>query len=136
MPLARVDLPAGKPAHYGRAVADVVYEAMVATLKAPKDDRFQVISEHTRDTLLIDPTFLDIERSAKSTGRLPKPATKPDRRLNLGQNCCGLRRPAGWQASSCPQALEMLLGQSRCTLEEARPQAFPLQTDEGRCRDE
>lgn len=64
MPLARIDLPAGKPAHYGRAVADVVYEAMIATLKAPKDDRFQVISEHTRDTLLIDPTFLDIERSA------------------------------------------------------------------------
>jgi phenylpyruvate tautomerase PptA (4-oxalocrotonate tautomerase family) len=64
MPLARIDLPAGKPAHYGRAVADVVYEAMVATLKAPKDDRFQVISEHTRDTLLIDPTFLGIERSA------------------------------------------------------------------------
>jgi 4-oxalocrotonate tautomerase len=64
MPLARIDLPVGKPAHYGRAVADVVYETMVATLKAPKDDRFQVISEHTRDTLLIDPTFLDIERSA------------------------------------------------------------------------
>jgi 4-oxalocrotonate tautomerase len=64
MPLARIDLPVGKPADFGRAVADVVYEAMVATLKAPKDDRFQVISEHTRDTLLINPTFLDIERSA------------------------------------------------------------------------
>jgi hypothetical protein len=58
MPLARIDLPAGKPASYGRAVADVVYEAMIATLKAPKDDRFQVISEHGRDTLLIDPSYL------------------------------------------------------------------------------
>jgi 4-oxalocrotonate tautomerase len=64
MPLARIDLPAGKPASYRRAVADVVYEAMVAILKAPKDDRFQVIAEHTRDTLLIDPTYLGIERSA------------------------------------------------------------------------
>ena len=64
MPLARIDLPAGKPAEYGHAVADVVYEAMIATLKAPKDDRFQVISEHTRDTLLIDPTYLGIQRSA------------------------------------------------------------------------
>lgn len=64
MPLARIDLPAGKPADYGRAVGDVVYDAMVATLKAPKDDRFQVISEHTRDRMLIDPTFLDIRRSA------------------------------------------------------------------------
>jgi phenylpyruvate tautomerase PptA (4-oxalocrotonate tautomerase family) len=64
MPLARIDLPAGKPADYGRAVADVVYEAMVATLKAPENDRFQVISAHTRDALIIDPSYLGIERSA------------------------------------------------------------------------
>jgi 4-oxalocrotonate tautomerase len=64
MPLARIDLPAGKPADYGLAVADVVYEAMIATLNAPKNDRFQVISEHTRETLLIDPSYLGIERSA------------------------------------------------------------------------
>jgi 4-oxalocrotonate tautomerase len=64
MPLARIDLPAGKPPEYGRAVADVVYNAMIATLNAPKDDRFQVISEHSRDTLFIDPTYLGIERSA------------------------------------------------------------------------
>src|SRR5215471_7315977 len=64
MPLARIDLPAGKPASYRRAVADVVYEAMVETLKAPKDDRFQVIAEHAADTLIIDPTYLGIERSA------------------------------------------------------------------------
>jgi 4-oxalocrotonate tautomerase len=62
MPLARIDLPAGKPADYRRAVADVVYEAMLTTLNAPKNDRFQVISEHTRDTLIIDPTYLGIER--------------------------------------------------------------------------
>ena len=64
MPLARIDLPAGKPADYGRAIADVVYEAMIATLNAPKDDRFQVISEHTPKTLFVDPTYLGIERSA------------------------------------------------------------------------
>jgi 4-oxalocrotonate tautomerase len=66
MPLARIDLPAGKPPEYGRAVADVVYNAMIATLNAPKDDRFQVISEHARETLLIDPTYLGIERSAEA----------------------------------------------------------------------
>jgi 4-oxalocrotonate tautomerase len=64
MPLARIDLPTGKPPEYGLAVADVVYEAMIATLNAPKNDRFQVISEHTRETLIIDPSFLGIERSA------------------------------------------------------------------------
>ena len=61
MPLARIDLPAGKPPEYKRAVASVIYDAMIATLNAPKDDRFQVISEHT---LLIDPAYLGIERSA------------------------------------------------------------------------
>jgi 4-oxalocrotonate tautomerase len=64
MPLARIDLPAGKPADYRRKVADVVYEAMIATLNAPANDRFQVISEHTPATLIIDPTYLGIERSA------------------------------------------------------------------------
>lgn len=64
MPLARIDIPAGKPPEYGRAVADVVYEAMIAILNAPKDDRFQVVAEHTRDTLFIDPNYLGIERSA------------------------------------------------------------------------
>ena len=64
MPLARIDVPAGKPAGYGRAVADVVYEALIATLNAPEGDRFQVITEHTQESLLIDPAYLGIERSA------------------------------------------------------------------------
>ena len=64
MPLARIDLPAGKPASFGRAVADVVYEAMIATLNAPEGDRFQIIAEHTHDTLIIDPSYLGIARSA------------------------------------------------------------------------
>jgi 4-oxalocrotonate tautomerase len=64
MPLVRIDLPAGKPDQYQRTAADVVYEAMLTTLKAPKDDRFQVITEHAPATLIIDPTYLGIERSA------------------------------------------------------------------------
>jgi phenylpyruvate tautomerase PptA (4-oxalocrotonate tautomerase family) len=61
MPLARIDLPAGKSAEYRTAVGDVVYAAMVKTLNAPKDDRFQIISEHSH--LIIDPSYLGIERS-------------------------------------------------------------------------
>ncbi len=64
MPLARIDVPAGKPADFRRAVADVVYDAMVAILKAPENDRFQVIAEHAADTMIIDPHFMGIERSA------------------------------------------------------------------------
>jgi phenylpyruvate tautomerase PptA (4-oxalocrotonate tautomerase family) len=63
MPLVRIDVPKGQSADYRRAIGDVVYEAMLETLKAPKDDRFQIISEHSPDDLIIDPTYLGIERS-------------------------------------------------------------------------
>ncbi|HVJ52438.1 MAG TPA: tautomerase family protein [Aliidongia sp.] len=48
MPLARIDLPAGKPASYRQAVGAVIYEAMTDVLKVPKDDRFQIFAEHSR----------------------------------------------------------------------------------------
>lgn len=64
MPLARIDLPATASTDYGRAVADVVYEAMLGTLNAPRDDRFQIVSRRSPDELIIDPSYLGIERSA------------------------------------------------------------------------
>jgi 4-oxalocrotonate tautomerase len=64
MPLVRIDLPAGKPDRYRRTVADVVYGAMLTMLNAPKNDYFQVISEHAPATLIIDPTYLGIQRGA------------------------------------------------------------------------
>jgi hypothetical protein len=41
MPLARIDLAEGKAADYRRTIGEVVYDAQVEVLKAPKDDRFQ-----------------------------------------------------------------------------------------------
>ena len=64
MPLVRIDLPAGKPDRYRRTVADLVYAAMRATLNVPDNDRFQVIGEHAPATLIIDPAYLGINRSA------------------------------------------------------------------------
>jgi 4-oxalocrotonate tautomerase len=63
MPLARIDLVQGKSAEYRRAVGDVVYEAMVEVLKAPKDDRFQVVTEHTVDALIADENYLGVRRT-------------------------------------------------------------------------
>jgi 4-oxalocrotonate tautomerase len=63
MPLVRVDVPKGSLAEYRRAVGEEIYTAMVEVLKVPKDDRFQVISEHDDDGLVIDPTYLGIERT-------------------------------------------------------------------------
>jgi 4-oxalocrotonate tautomerase len=63
MPLARIDLAQGKSADYRKTISDVVYDAMVETLKAPKDDRFQVITEHPADNFIFDPNYLGIARS-------------------------------------------------------------------------
>jgi 4-oxalocrotonate tautomerase len=63
MPLVRIDLPAGKPADYHRAVGEVVYSAMISALSVPKDDRFQVIAEHPAHGLVIDPNYLGVQRS-------------------------------------------------------------------------
>jgi phenylpyruvate tautomerase PptA (4-oxalocrotonate tautomerase family) len=63
MPLVRIDLARGKSAAYRQTVGDVVYDAMIETLKAPKDDRFQVITEHSTDDFVFDPNYLGVERS-------------------------------------------------------------------------
>jgi phenylpyruvate tautomerase PptA (4-oxalocrotonate tautomerase family) len=64
MPLARIDLPAGKPAAYRAAVGEVIYAAMLAALNVPKNDRFQVIAEHSTENLVINADYLGIHRSA------------------------------------------------------------------------
>jgi phenylpyruvate tautomerase PptA (4-oxalocrotonate tautomerase family) len=63
MPFARISIPAGKPADYKKTVGDVVYEAMLPTLKAPEGDRFQVITEHSAADLILDPNYLGIART-------------------------------------------------------------------------
>jgi 4-oxalocrotonate tautomerase len=64
MPLVRIDLPRGKTAEYRRTLGDVVYEAMIQTINVPANDRFQIVTEHPPDELIIDRTYLGIERSA------------------------------------------------------------------------
>ena len=63
MPLARIDLPAGQSAEYRAAVGEVVYAAMLSALNVPKNDRFQVIVEHSGGDLVINPEYLGIQRS-------------------------------------------------------------------------
>lgn len=63
MPLVRIDLAQGKPAQYRGAIGEVIYDAMLETLGVPKDDRFQVISEHQAENFVIDPTYLGIQRT-------------------------------------------------------------------------
>jgi phenylpyruvate tautomerase PptA (4-oxalocrotonate tautomerase family) len=53
----------GRTAEYREQLGEIVYQAMLDTLGMPKDDRFQVISEHAKSGLLFDRNYLGIERS-------------------------------------------------------------------------
>jgi len=64
MPLVRISLQAGKPESYRTAISQQVYEAMRETLNIPDGDRFQVITEHSAGTLVADPNFMGMKRSA------------------------------------------------------------------------
>lgn len=46
MPIARIDLARGKSPEYRRTIGEIVYAAMVEIAKVPKDDKFQIITEH------------------------------------------------------------------------------------------
>ena len=63
MPLARISVPAGKSADYRKTVGDVVYESMLPTLKAPEGDRFQIVTEHSPNDLILDANYLGISRT-------------------------------------------------------------------------
>jgi len=63
MPLVRISLREGKSAEYRRAIGDAVHRAMVETINVPAADRFQVITEHSPDNLIYDPSYLNIDRS-------------------------------------------------------------------------
>lgn len=63
MPLARIDLLEGKTADYRSAVGFVVYEAMLTCLNVPKDDLFQIITQHPKAELQFDRNYLGIQRS-------------------------------------------------------------------------
>jgi 4-oxalocrotonate tautomerase len=51
MPFVRIDLIRGKPAEYRKALGEIVYQAMIDVINVPKDDKFQVITEHAPEEL-------------------------------------------------------------------------------------
>jgi phenylpyruvate tautomerase PptA (4-oxalocrotonate tautomerase family) len=63
MPLVQISLREGKPAAYRRAIGESVHRAMVDTINVPALDRFQVVTEHSPDSLIYDPTYLGIQRT-------------------------------------------------------------------------
>jgi len=63
MPLVRIDLIEGKSPEYRMQVGQVVYQALLDTFNVPKNDRFQVITEHPKEGFLFDRDYLGIHRT-------------------------------------------------------------------------
>src|SRR5690348_1529175 len=64
MPLVRIDLAKGKSAQYRKTLGEVVYRAMTEVISVPKDDKFQVITEHPPEELNVTPMYLGIRYSS------------------------------------------------------------------------
>ena len=63
MPLVRIDLAAAKAPEYGIQIGQVVYQALVDVLNAPKNDHFQIITDHPKAGLQFDRNYLSVHRS-------------------------------------------------------------------------
>ena len=63
MPLARIDLQEGKSAEYRSHVGLIVYQALLDCFSVPKNDLFQIITEHPQAELLFDRNYLGIPRT-------------------------------------------------------------------------
>jgi 4-oxalocrotonate tautomerase len=63
MPLVRIDLVEGKTPEYRIEIGRIVYQAMLDVMNVPKNDRFQVITEHSKTGLQFDREYLGVHRS-------------------------------------------------------------------------
>ena len=59
MPLVRIDLIRGKSAAYRKTIGEIIYNAMVDLINVPKDDKFQIITEHAPEDLNFAESYLD-----------------------------------------------------------------------------
>ncbi len=63
MPLVRIDLAEGRSLEFGKQVGQIIYGALTDVMNAPKDDLFQIITEHPQFGLQFDREFLGVHRS-------------------------------------------------------------------------
>lgn len=63
MPLVRISLMKGRAEGFGKKVGEIVYRAMVDAINVPAKDNFQIITEHDKNSLIYNPSYLDIKRT-------------------------------------------------------------------------
>jgi phenylpyruvate tautomerase PptA (4-oxalocrotonate tautomerase family) len=63
MPFVRIDLSKKHPEGFAQQVGEIVYEVMTRHINVPKDDKFQVITKHESQELVMPKSYLGIEYS-------------------------------------------------------------------------
>lgn len=63
MPFVRIDLAKGKSVHYRKTIGEVIYKAMIEVINVPRDDKFQVITEHAPEEMNFAGSYLGIRYS-------------------------------------------------------------------------
>jgi hypothetical protein len=63
MPLLKFDLIEGRTDEQIRALLDAAHRAVLAAFKVPERDRYQIVTEHSPNRLVMQDTGLGIERT-------------------------------------------------------------------------
>jgi len=63
MPFVRIDLGKQYPEGVAQKIGDIVYEVMLRHINVPADDKFQVITRHDANELVVPKSYLGIEYS-------------------------------------------------------------------------
>ena len=63
MPFVRIDLNKKYPDGVAQQVGDIIFQAMREHINVPEDDKFQVITRHDTNELVIPKSYLGIEYS-------------------------------------------------------------------------
>ena len=63
MPLVRIDIVEGTPPEFRKAIGEIVYNAMTEVINVPRDDKFQVITEHPMEELNFSDSYLGIQHT-------------------------------------------------------------------------
>jgi phenylpyruvate tautomerase PptA (4-oxalocrotonate tautomerase family) len=67
MPVFNAHIPKGKFSSERKvAIGNALNQSLVQALNIPAGDRFVMISEHGEDELFIDPTFMNMKRTAEA----------------------------------------------------------------------
>jgi hypothetical protein len=65
MPLLRFDLIEGRSETDVNKILDVTHEVLLETLKVPRRDRYQIVQEHKKKSMIVQDTGLGLVRSDK-----------------------------------------------------------------------